>query len=96
MECRPTRAKTIALRDIHPLDPTRGEFDYFAFHNAPKFVILPIAAEPKLFKDNLKMVVTLMHGRMHPEGTMVLVVPHPWSENFNRLQGELESYSVQK
>ena len=99
VERYPTRLENVKLHDIHLLDPTAGEFTegVFAFRRAPKLVILSFAAEPRMLKstdatDNyISEILSYTHGKMHPEGTIAIVVPHPWGIHFHRMQCESES-----
>ncbi|CAM9163771.1 unnamed protein product [Scytosiphon promiscuus] len=86
-------AENTALHDFHPLDPTRDDAEQFAFRNAPKLAIVSIGAEPRLLEDteatnrHLRKLLKNMRTKMHPEGTIALVVPHPWGVHFHRLHG---------
>ncbi|CAN0514745.1 unnamed protein product, partial [Ectocarpus sp. 12 AP-2014] len=75
------RDENATLHDIVPLDPTGSDLDDLSFRNTPKLVIVSIAAEQRLLKtseatnSHLRKVIDKVHGRMHPDGTIALVVP---------------------
>ncbi|CAB1110540.1 unnamed protein product [Ectocarpus sp. CCAP 1310/34] len=96
------RDENATLHDTVPLDPTGSDVDKLSFRNAPKLVIVSIGAEQRLLKTSeatnthLRRVIDNVRGRMHPDGTIALVVPHPWSAHFHRLQGDSTFLSEQK
>ncbi|CAN0018889.1 unnamed protein product, partial [Choristocarpus tenellus] len=73
-------SENTALHDLHPLDPTAPLDDLkdFAFRNAPKLVIVSIAAEPRLLIDeeatntHLRELLQCLQHKMHLQGTIAL------------------------
>lgn len=38
--------------------------------------------------DRLQRLLNAVKAEMHPEGSLAMVVPHPWHDNASRLAGE--------
>lgn len=91
------RGENTKLHDVLLLsgDMTSTTLSSLTIRHPAKLVIISIAAEKNLLKDERSMnerldriVYTVKHNLLHPQGTVAFFMPHPWHVNLPRIAGE--------